>query len=66
MRNFSHTLLAALAVMALFSCSKGTRIHGTVKDAPQSDIVISMLDVNKYKVLDTLKNRSRRIVQVFA
>jgi len=58
MKSFRTAVGAALSVALIVSCSKGATINGTVKDAPESDIVVSMLDVNKYKVLDTVKTSS--------
>jgi len=51
----SSRLIALAAAAALIaSCSRGARISGVVNDAPETEIIVSQLDVNKYKVLDTL------------
>ena len=49
--------LAAFGVIALaaVSCGKSARIHGTVAQAPDSEVIVKLLDVNAYKVLDTVK-----------
>ena len=49
--------LAAFGVVALaaVSCGKSARIHGTVAQAPDSEVIVKLLDVNAYKVLDTVK-----------
>lgn len=51
----SYKILAAGAVLlALVSCSKSTRISGTLSDAPGREVIVKLLDVNRYSVLDTL------------
>lgn len=56
MRNFKTLSTAAvLCALMVASCGKSTKVSGVVADAPQSDIVVKLLDVNKYKVLDTVK-----------
>lgn len=47
---------AALAfVAALASCSPKASVSGTVKDAAGSEVVVKLLDINRYTVLDTIK-----------
>ncbi len=55
MRKFSSFFAFALCALLAASCGKSTKISGVVADAPQSDIVVKLLDVNKYKLLDTVK-----------
>lgn len=56
MRNFNIACLLLLAGAAMISsCSRTARIEGTLAEVPESDIVVRLLDVNRYKVLDTLK-----------
>lgn len=45
----------AVAAVLAAACGKGARIDGTVGCAPSSELVVKLLDVNKYTVLDTLK-----------
>lgn len=45
---------AAAAVLAA-ACGKSTKIDGTIGCAPSSDLVVKLLDANKYTVLDTVK-----------
>ena len=52
MKSFRLLLLAALAVV---SCGKNTQLTGTVSDAPESAIVLKMLDINHFQTVDTLK-----------
>ena len=54
MRN-CRLLCAALAAALLTSCGSKAVIEGVVTDAPDSDVIISLLDVNRYQVLDTVK-----------
>lgn len=42
-----------LAVIAA-SCAKVASIEGVVEQAPSSDVIVKLLDVNKYEVLDTV------------
>jgi len=47
--------IATLAVAGLSSCTRSARINGTLADAPGSDVIVKLLDINKYQVLDTIK-----------
>lgn len=59
MRNFkSFAPVASLAALLICSCGKSTKITGVVSDAPQSELIVKILDVNKYKVLDTVKTNA--------
>lgn len=57
MKNFSRMALAgAIVCTVLFSCNrKETSIKGVLKDGPEQELVVKLLDVNHFKVLDTLK-----------
>ncbi len=55
MRNFNSLFAAALCVLMVASCGKSTKVSGVVADAPQSEVIVKLLDVNRYKVLDTVK-----------
>lgn len=48
------TLLGTLSVLALASCG-GAHISGTLTGASEAEVVVRLLDVNKYTVIDTLK-----------
>jgi hypothetical protein len=54
MRN-CRPILAAAALLALAACQKQTRIEGFLADAPEAEVVVKLLDINKYQTLDTLK-----------
>ena len=52
MRSFS---VAAIALLALASCTQGARVDCTVAQAPGAELVVRQLDVNSYKSADTLR-----------
>lgn len=56
--SIAKILAFAAVVASLASCSKAV-IDGVVKDAPEKEVVVKLLDVNKYQVLDTLKTSSK-------
>ena len=51
MKSFRLLLLAALAVVA---CGKNVQLSGVVADAPESALVLKMLDINRFQTVDTL------------
>ena len=55
MRSYSKMAAAFAAVLALASCSRQAKIEGTLADAASSEIVVKLLDVNRYQILDTVK-----------
>lgn len=48
-------LIATLAALGLASCGPKTVVEGTLQDKGGADIVVKLLDINKYQVLDTVK-----------
>ncbi len=54
----SSLIALLLAVLALAACGRKTRIEGTLAGAPDSQVIVKLLDVNAYKVLDTLKTNA--------
>ena len=54
MTNFSKILALAAAMAALASCGKA-KICGNIKDMNGGKVTVRLLDINKYKVLDTVK-----------
>ena len=52
MRSFSIALAAALALVA---CTQGARIDCTVSDAPGSQLMVRQLDLNTYKLIDSVR-----------
>lgn len=56
MKSFSRFTVGALLGALVFSCSpEKTNITGVLKDAPDSQLIVKLLDVNRFQVLDTLK-----------
>ncbi|MBR6279798.1 MAG: AhpC/TSA family protein [Bacteroidales bacterium] len=58
MKRFSTLAVLLVAVLATAACAKKTRIEGTLAGAPDSQVIVKLLDVNTYKVLDTLKTNA--------
>ena len=58
MKSF-RIISALLCALALVSCGKSARISGTVSQAPDSKVIVKLLDVNSYKVLDTVSTDSK-------
>ena len=53
--KLSKIALCGAVALAAASCAKTARIQGTVAEAPQSDVIVKLLDVNTYRTLDTVK-----------
>ena len=45
----------AAAVFAAASCANKAKIEGALASAPSSEVVVKLLDINRYQVLDTVK-----------
>lgn len=48
-----------VAMVCLAACSRSAKIQGVIADSSDAKVVVKMLDVNHYKVLDTLETNSR-------
>ena len=55
MSRFSKIIAFAAAMTALVSCGSNARIDGTVADAASSEVIVKLLNSNRYEVLDTVK-----------
>ena len=55
MSRFSKIIACAAALMAAVSCSNNAKIDGTLSDAPSSEVIVKLLNINHYEVLDTVK-----------
>ena len=55
MRNCRLAGAALFAAALLSACSGKAGIDGVVTDAPNSDVIVTLLDVNRYQTLDTVK-----------
>lgn len=42
-------------MVALVSCGSNARIDGTVSDAASSEVIVKLLNTNRYEILDTVK-----------
>ena len=54
MSRFSKFIALAAAAVAMAACGQKTVINGTLADAPSSEVIVKLLDVNKFRVLDTV------------
>lgn len=54
MSKFSRIAAAAAVALASVSCAHVARIDGVIEQAPSSEVVVKLLDVNRYEVLDTV------------
>ena len=54
MRSFKLAAGAALVLLAA-ACGKNTTIEGTLHESPGSQVIVKLLDVNRFQVLDTVK-----------
>ena len=55
MSRFSKILACAAAVVLAVSCGRTAKITAVVADAPSSDVVVKLLNINTFEVLDTVK-----------
>ena len=58
MSRFSKIITFAAAMAALVSCGSNARIDGTVTDAASSEVIVKLLNSNRYEVLDTVKTNA--------
>ena len=55
MSRFSKIISFVAAMAALVSCGSNARIDGTLTDAASSEVIVKLLESNRYEVLDTVK-----------
>ena len=48
-------IMLAAAVFAVAACGSKAKIDGTLESAPSSEVIVKLLEVNRYEVLDTVK-----------
>ena len=58
MKNFSRIAAGLCLLATVFSCGKNTRISGNLHEAPGQDVIVKLLDVNRFQVLDTVKTNA--------
>ena len=54
MSRFSKITALVVAVLSIVSCGRTAGIDATVKELASSDVIVKLLDVNKFEVLDTV------------
>ena len=54
MSRFSRIFASAAVVLAAASCSNVAKIDGNVEQAASSEVIVKLLNVNKFEVLDTV------------
>ena len=55
MSRFSKFFSIAAAAALLAACTPAAKIGGTVESAPSSEVIVKLLNVNRYEILDTVK-----------
>lgn len=55
MSRFSRILSIAAAAVFAAACTDGAKVTGNLEDAPASDIVVKLLNINRYEIIDTVK-----------
>ena len=50
-----RTIAMLLGAAALASCGQKTEISGVIADAPDTEITVRQLDINRYSTLDTIR-----------
>ena len=55
MSRFSKIISIVAAMVALVSCGSNARIDGTVAGVNSSEVIVKLLESNRYEVLDTVK-----------
>lgn len=58
MKSFKLVAGAALVILAA-ACGKNTKIEGTLHESPDSQLIVKLLDVNRFQVLDTVKTNAQ-------
>ena len=58
MKSFKLAASAALVLLAA-ACGKNTQIEGTLHETPDTQVIVKMLDVNRFQVLDTVKTDAK-------
>ena len=54
MKRLSKIIIVVAAAIMAAACSTNAVIEGTVASAPSSEVLVKLLDVNRYVVLDTV------------
>ena len=54
-----RSLAAAALVLLAVACGKNTRIEGNLHEGAGKDVIVKLLDVNRFQVLDTVKTNAK-------
>ncbi len=54
MSRFSKVLVLIAAAAFAAACTPGAKISGTIESAPSSEVIVKLLNINRYEVLDTV------------
>lgn len=54
MSRFSNVIKGAAAALLAAACTPTAKVDGTIASAPSSEVVMKLLNVNRYEVLDTV------------
>lgn len=54
-QRFLTAAAAVLALTAAASCSKSARVSGVIEGASDRDVIVSLLNINKLQVVDTIR-----------
>jgi len=55
MKSYSKALMAVALTAAVVSCGKNTRLTGRLHEGAGEQVIVKLLDVNRFQVLDTVK-----------
>lgn len=55
MSRFSKIFAMAAVVLFAAACSNGAKVEGTLEGAASADVVVKLLNINRYEILDTVK-----------
>lgn len=55
MSRFSRILAIAAATVFVVACSNGAKVEGALEGATSTDVVVKLLNINRYEILDTVK-----------
>ncbi|MBR2609038.1 MAG: TlpA family protein disulfide reductase [Bacteroidales bacterium] len=55
MSRFSRIFAIAAATVFAAACSNGAKVEGVLDGAASSDVVVKLLNINRYEILDTVR-----------
>ena len=55
MSRFSKISAIAASALLVAACADTAKVEGTLADAPSADVVVKLLNINRYETLDTVK-----------